>query len=811
MQSISEESVYSNQYKTIIAAGHNRPAQEIGAPTLIWHVAVWPQSGDDPENVPFENPAAAKQEDARITYEKAIQDHNQKRKKIIGEPDSVGSLNDFLRRLQERGRFRRSDFFQISTPLKRDQPTLKLQNVFEFAQPETLSFTLWWGDRVKHRYPGFDSLRVRVQVEAQAEYYALTFLIDISKIWSAGSVYISDLEKHSNILGARRKHLFDRVNRVVSFCEARLKSDELDNEIEKEIVPLENFLPEDLDSDAYLESVLSRSGTGEPIEKAKIQAAQILDDSKYLYSGVWADFCKEFNFSLSDITGQTGRVFANFRGVVLSTSGLSTSELYDRETASPGFRRFRKFGDDFDPEAKTSDEKASSEANAVVKAFWPLIRRMKPYADNREYIACGVMGWRALYITALGSKTDHAEGDESAHRRYEDPVGNLPEWDASGKNIWSTHEDDDQIGSRGEEPVRYLLLTKHAPHRGQLGRIVDRINALGTTRLFALKNLSAIYEASGHIRLRGQQLDEITKRWLAEKEKINKKYPDSKNEEAWDRRNEELSKLNSNIELELLNLGSSLNNLGQGVTGGLFYRISRSKFYAKCFNDLRVSLIVGNIESWTSYDQFARRGLQPVFDFIESVGPRLSGLRGRVADVMDSIQTAALVAQTEETRENTRELEKLQKAAANIGILGAVGIFFASIEPINAISEHLFKDCFELGKAPSTLRCTLLAEVFGPGGENSAFWSLLACDFVILFLIGISLAWKERRLALFWKWTAVIASALSLFAYLRPQIGSVTPTLDRIIDMATPALIALSISSVFFYIVAYKREKRARR
>ena len=59
-------------------------------------------------------------------------------------------------------------------------------------------------------------------------------------------------------------------------------------------------------------------------------------------------------------------------------------------------------------------------------------------------------------------------------------------------------------------PVRYLLLTKHAPHPRQIGRIAERINTMGTMRLFALKDWAAVRNADPYIRILGQELDQIT-------------------------------------------------------------------------------------------------------------------------------------------------------------------------------------------------------------------------------------------------------------------------------------------------------------
>src|SRR5262249_22273846 len=45
-------SPYSEQYETIIGQGHERPTPSFGAPTLVWHVGVWPRpAGSDKDGV----------------------------------------------------------------------------------------------------------------------------------------------------------------------------------------------------------------------------------------------------------------------------------------------------------------------------------------------------------------------------------------------------------------------------------------------------------------------------------------------------------------------------------------------------------------------------------------------------------------------------------------------------------------------------------------------------------------------------------------------------------------------------------------
>ena len=102
---------YTPQYKTITGTGHTRPTQEIGAPTLIWHVAVWPRDDHDPQDVepllePFNvkklgkrrrrNPSAKKQKNR---YPDAIRLHNKRRHELLIKRSKRVTLFSWLRRL----------------------------------------------------------------------------------------------------------------------------------------------------------------------------------------------------------------------------------------------------------------------------------------------------------------------------------------------------------------------------------------------------------------------------------------------------------------------------------------------------------------------------------------------------------------------------------------------------------------------------------------------------------------------------------------------------------------------------------------
>ena len=171
--------------------------------------------------------------------------------------------------------------------------------------------------------------------------------------------------------------------------------------------------------------------------------------------------------------------------------------------------------------------------------------------------------------------------------------------------------------TRGKKPIHYLLITKGEPHRRQIGRIVERINSMGTMRLIALRDYSIIRDASTHIQLRGQELDRMMRKWsrraggfgtgtrtssLASREdrrRMNCRTERTTNSRAW----------RTALRMILSNLSAALDEVGVKAVHGLHFRINRSRYYVCEFESLLASLKIGNIDTWVSYDQFVTRGL----------------------------------------------------------------------------------------------------------------------------------------------------------------------------------------------------------
>ena len=175
-----------------------------------------------------------------------------------------------------------------------------------------------------------------------------------------------------------------------------------------------------------------------------------------------------------------------------------------------------------------------AEPNAVVKAFWPFVRRITPRADFREFIACGVFDWRAIYITALGSNSQYVEGQErepsqrarkgeAAIRVAAELLGGRqgPCAASAGGPFDSLVHSAHGAAAATIIPCATCCSTKHAPHPRQIGRIAERINTMGTMRLYALKDWSAVRNADAYIRIFGQELDQITKGWGSDRQLIN--------------------------------------------------------------------------------------------------------------------------------------------------------------------------------------------------------------------------------------------------------------------------------------------------
>jgi hypothetical protein len=620
---------YSAQYVTLNREGHEHPPPSFGAPTLVWHLAIsphWPEkqpSLDDPL-VKLHADLAENYEETRIAF--------------------FEDVNRLLEALQRTARFPVGATTKFN-PRDIPDPWPKTRQVrgnpFYITSPGSIRFTLWWSDAnaSPSPEPAQDALRVKVHASAHRDYVTLSFYLDASKPWNHAPL------TQGATLGARRARIFGEVDRIRSICEPRMDPDSQGARlIDRPLLPEHGVSSSD--------------------------AASLLAASRYLYDDLWEEFCRAMDVDILKM--DAGRVFANFRGLVISTDGLPEGIEERRFPGSSGAEPFPRFkGNGGIDHTGTRSSEEPNEANAVVKAFWPFIRRATRQADRKEFVACGVMNWRALYVTSLNCPPAFDWAEEARSSDTEVPAGHL--------------FDDVRPEQEVQDPVHYLLITKGAPHRRQVGRIVDRINSMGTMRLIALRDYNIVRDASTQIQVRGLELDTMMRKWSIGRAKIRAKFDPIKKQASrddlsgiQDQEDGEIQKLADNVESDLIELSAALDEVGLKAVSGLHFRINRSRYYVAEFESMLISLGIGNIDTWVSYDQFVRRGLKPAFEFIDGVGRRLLSLRARLQTVLEGIETSALVKQSSATRLNTAELRNIAKAFAKLQrLLRVLGLLVA--------------------------------------------------------------------------------------------------------------------------------------
>jgi hypothetical protein len=696
------ESAYTDEFFTITRKGHDRTTQSFGSPTLIWHISIWPRN-------PETQGELKEQRSVGIDY------HNSNLSRIQEH------LNGVVKKLQVLGRYQPlsgavPDGFECEP-----DPDTDLNHF----QKESVNFTLWWSDQHtepinrtgKRSAPAPEDLRVRVQVEVYPDYASISFFLDVSKCWSVAKPVTAD-----SATGIRRQAIFRHTERVKTLCERRIQ------EGQTGIDPL-------------LESGVNDDERRDLLAAARyLYSDQSSDDAGTV--GIWEEFCQAFNVHLTELAGKDFEVFVNLRGLVLPTPGR---QLAQSAPPAGGGKLFERFQPE-DPAKSTSDE-----PNAIVHGYWPFIRRSRSEADYRDWIACGVLGWRAIFISSLGAQSQYADGDEEASAEL--PC-ELPARLTTGTS---------QVpGKDLPAPFRYLLLTKGEPDRKQIGRMVDRINSLSTLQLYSFKNWSVLRNANVLIRDYGRRLDNALTSWVRDfndtftchqeaihttiRDQIRERFAawnpsnplvqlqiptellkvpimsggdesiestqrfldhmraldqlcenverakltaQSSNVHALDRllglstsawlelrrlksrRDEDLSQVNQQAERQLIAISRLLDDLGRRAVGGIQYRINRSRYYAETYRKLLESMRCGNIETWWTYDQFANRSVDPVFRLIDGIGQRLEKLRERLRSTMESVQTSAIVNQTEATRDNTYQMENIVR---NLERLSETGV-----------------------------------------------------------------------------------------------------------------------------------------
>jgi hypothetical protein len=640
----------------ISTEGRNRSAPSIGSPTLIWHLGVWRKYNH--AKSPTKGESEASPHDSYIDNFERHTVH------------FYDEVFRFLQDLQKRG-IRKGDPIQ---PFKleliaiegftNDDIALEAQpRRFPIFAPQSASFTLWWRDSAKlgvanepihDKDPDVDqALRVFVQFQNFQDHITLTFYIDGAKLFT-GRQILKREEVEANRLGERRTRLLNHLDTIRSSSYDRVVSGAID-------------LPSaDRPVDAEVATTLKSA-------------------ADYAFRDIWDEFQSAFGFRtrIQDERDPEdgspfldhGLLFVDQRGLMMSVRGLKTADDEERlklisdlkarndikvedEQALPE-RPWRQIGRSASGTLGPVDifDAKCGEPETILKSLWPFLLQMTEQAARKDWIGCGILDWRALFMSTLGSR---------AQPPVPEAAGNIPMY------------------RRTLAPERFFIVTKGEPHRRQIGRMVERLLSLETMRVIAFKNLGAIQNASLHLRTLTMALDDILEQWAADRRDIQKPWDEERKKHRDLRRGDifmrlppeyiieeerfydKLSELNAEYETQLIDIAASLERMGPGGSGHLAQSIDEASYYIGEFDRMVPTLEIGNIAGWINYAQFADRGMRPTFNMIKNTGQRLVAAQDRLKALTDVVQVSALIVQSDATRRNT---DTLREIASNLHLL----------------------------------------------------------------------------------------------------------------------------------------------
>ena len=284
---------YSAQYNATNSEGHEHPPPAFGAPTLVWHLG---------DLAPL-----ARQTPGYDAALKAIHETSRRPTRRPGRRSSKRSIGSWRRFSGGRFSARNDSGIQSATfPLLGTSGTGWVIPS-TWSSPGSIRFTLWWSDDdASLPDPTADALRVKVHAGAHRDYVTLSFYLDASKSW----IRTGDRDG-----GERRERILSAVDRVRTICEPRMA-----RTLRGSGPSIARCCPRT--------RVPSRAAS--PWERAGISTRSCGMNSARL----WGPHLRILRMC---------RVFANFRGLVMSTEGLSRGDREARFSGSSGAEPFPRF------------------------------------------------------------------------------------------------------------------------------------------------------------------------------------------------------------------------------------------------------------------------------------------------------------------------------------------------------------------------------------------------------------------------------------------------------------------------------------
>jgi Protein of unknown function (DUF3422) len=268
-----------------------------------------------------------------------------------------------------------------------------------------------------------------------------------------------------------------------------------------------------------------------------------------------------------------------------------------------------------EPRETFDDESAVDHTDAAL----PFLGAVNRTDDPRlEYTASRFLDNRIIYITSLGA--EHIDA------------------------------------IRTSVPMKFLILSRPY-HRWQIGRLIDRLFAVGSVRTAAIMNLRMLLDASYALRALSHDLQQVRSTTIP--------Y--------------------NTLLTTFLELKSRTAALGNNCDGGISYRIERSRYYVSQYRNLENTFRMSRVEGFQQASDFVRRRLFSTFAMIDRIGIRLQAHHRELAELAEDIEIVR--ARNDDTR-NRRYLRKLLE----LQITGELALIIILTFYSGEIGEKIFRD-----------------------------------------------------------------------------------------------------------------------
>lgn len=383
---------------------------------------------------------------------------------------------------------------------------------------------------------------------------------------------------------------------------------------------------------------IGRARTALSILDESIAESPFRSDPRYiaqhnaLYSKIWMEFDKAFLSSNRPATSKVGKVFCDFRGLILGSRRLQSDG--GRFFQAPGWRPNIEGDDDreltYASRASHADSKGGDWPGEILNHFWQWITVADGARaeDQHQYTVSHFLGGNVIYCSSLGA----------------------------------------QDRSEQTKPLIYFMYSR-TRNGWQLGRLVDLLHHLGTVRLAAIQDVPPLRTASLKLRRVEANMIQLLEGVRAARTALREKMVDKderkrvSNEKFYGEELELLKTQAVDISQKISEYQQSFESANAAFTGGIAYRLDRSMYYHQQFQDGLKNLRIGRLEGFRPYDEFVRRGLGDAFDFVTMLRSQVARIFGIRDTLIRSQQLTEDEIIARETAKRSQEIEHIQELA----------------------------------------------------------------------------------------------------------------------------------------------------